>query len=232
MVDLLIRGGQVVTPSGVGNWEVAVQDEKIVAVAAPGTTSSEGAKVIDATGKIVVPGGVEPHAHIGGPRQPDRMGADPVSKAAIYGGTTTVCDFATQIPDHDLHHALGGGGRAVEGQCIHRLRLPSHLHQRRYARAHRPRSLSWSRTGSPLSRSSLPASARRVRSCKTTTPTSGAWPPSWSRSVPAAVCCWSTRKTRRWCTTTTPAPRSGASGTGGTCTSSIATSPRTCPSGA
>lgn len=29
MVDLLIRGGQVVTPSGVGNWEVAVQDEKI-----------------------------------------------------------------------------------------------------------------------------------------------------------------------------------------------------------
>ena len=117
MVDLLIRGGQVVTPSGVGNWEVAVQDEKIVAVAAPGTTSSEGAKVIDATGKIVVPGGVEPHAHIGGPRQPDRMGADPVSKAAIYGGTTTVCDFATQIPDHDLHHALGEAAERWKGNA-------------------------------------------------------------------------------------------------------------------
>ena len=35
MLDLVIRGGQVVTPWGVGNWDVAVQGEKIVAVAAP-----------------------------------------------------------------------------------------------------------------------------------------------------------------------------------------------------
>jgi len=37
MLDLLIRNGQVVTPQGAGAWEIAVQDGKIAAVAAPGT---------------------------------------------------------------------------------------------------------------------------------------------------------------------------------------------------
>ena len=36
MLDMLIKGGQVVTPSGVGNWDVGVQGERIVAVALPG----------------------------------------------------------------------------------------------------------------------------------------------------------------------------------------------------
>jgi len=107
MLDLIVRGGKVVTPAGVGDWDVAVQGEKIVAVAEPGALPANGARVMDASGKIVVPGGVEPHAHIGGPRQPDRSGAEAVSRAAIYGGTTTVMDFANHIPGHDLHHAIG-----------------------------------------------------------------------------------------------------------------------------
>ncbi|MDA0769498.1 MAG: amidohydrolase family protein [Chloroflexi bacterium] len=106
MADLIITGGQVVTPSGVGHWDVVVKGETIVAVTEPGAISSDGAKVIDASGKIVVPGGIEPHAHIGGPRQPERSPAGPVSLAAIWGGTTTVLDFATQVPGHDLRHAL------------------------------------------------------------------------------------------------------------------------------
>ena len=107
MLDLVVRGGQVVTPSGAGNWDVAIQGEKIVAVGEPDAISSEAARVVDASGKIVVPGGIEPHAHIGGPRQPDRSGASDVSRAAVFGGTTTVLDFATQLSGHDLHHALG-----------------------------------------------------------------------------------------------------------------------------
>src|SRR5919108_874560 len=67
MLDYIIRGGQVVTPWGVGGWEVAIQGEKIVAVAAPGTLTSDIGRVIDATGKIVIPGGIEPHAHIAAP---------------------------------------------------------------------------------------------------------------------------------------------------------------------
>ncbi|MCH8206157.1 MAG: type II secretion system F family protein [Chloroflexi bacterium] len=106
MADLTIRGGQVVTPAGVGNWDVVVQGETIVAVTEPGAIGTEGARVIDASGKIVVPGGIEPHAHIGDRHQPERSGAEPVSRAAIYGGTTTVLDFATQSAGHDLRHAL------------------------------------------------------------------------------------------------------------------------------
>ena len=106
MSDLIIRGGRVVTPAGVGSWDVVVQGERIAAVTQPGAIGAEGARVIDASGKIVVPGGIEPHAHIGDRHQPERSGAEPVSRAAIYGGTTTVLDFATQSPGHGLRHTL------------------------------------------------------------------------------------------------------------------------------
>ncbi|MDP6496214.1 MAG: hypothetical protein QGI09_12655, partial [Dehalococcoidia bacterium] len=63
MLDLIIRGGRVAAPWGVGDWDVAVQGEKIVAVAAPGTLTDDAVRVIDASGMVVVPGGIEPHAH-------------------------------------------------------------------------------------------------------------------------------------------------------------------------
>ena len=117
MADLIITGGQVVTPSGVGHWDVVVQGETIAAVTEPGAISPDGAKVIDASGKVVVPGGVEPHAHIGGPRQPERSAAEAVSLAAVWGGTTTVLDFATQVPGHDLRHALDEAAERWRGNA-------------------------------------------------------------------------------------------------------------------
>ena len=117
MIDIMIRGGKVVTPSGVGEWDVAVEGEKIAAVAEPGTLSPEGVRVIDAAGRIVVPGGIEPHAHIGDKRQPERSGAGPVSLAAVHGGTTTVLDFATQVPGHDLRHALDEASERWSGNA-------------------------------------------------------------------------------------------------------------------
>src|SRR5262249_2386858 len=62
MLDLIIRGGKVVTPGGVGAWDVAVQGEQIAAIAEPGTLTRDVGRVIDAAGKIVVPGRIEPHA--------------------------------------------------------------------------------------------------------------------------------------------------------------------------
>lgn len=124
MADIVITGGLTVTPNGADNLDVFITGESISAVAAPGMMDHGDARVIDATGKIVVPGGVEPHAHIGGPRQPERSGAEPVSKAAVWGGTTTVLDFATQIPGFDLYHALGEaaerwGGNAYTDYSYH-----------------------------------------------------------------------------------------------------------------
>ncbi len=70
MLDMIIKGGHVVTPAGAGDWDVALQGEKIVAVALPGVLPEEGARLIDASGKIVVPGGIEPHAHAAANVQP------------------------------------------------------------------------------------------------------------------------------------------------------------------
>ena len=65
MFDLIIRGGDVVTPQGVVRAEVALAGEKIAAIAAAGTLSSQSAKrVIEATGHIVMPGGIDPHVHL------------------------------------------------------------------------------------------------------------------------------------------------------------------------
>jgi dihydropyrimidinase len=102
MLDLIIKGGLVVTPQGADVMDVGVQGDKIVAVGWPGTLAADAARVIDATGKIVVPGGIEPHAHIGIPvpehwaGTPDVFTQPPeaASRAAAFGGVTTVIDFA------------------------------------------------------------------------------------------------------------------------------------------
>ena len=70
MLDMVIQGGQVVTQFGVGEWDVGVQGEKIEAVTLPGVLGDEVARTIDAAGKIVVPGGIEAHAHAAANVQP------------------------------------------------------------------------------------------------------------------------------------------------------------------
>ena len=66
MVDLVVRGDTVVTPRR-GAFDVAIAGERIVAVAAPGSlTVPDGARLIDATGKIVMPGGIDPHVTASG----------------------------------------------------------------------------------------------------------------------------------------------------------------------
>jgi dihydropyrimidinase len=105
MLDLLIRGGLVVTPEDVGERDVGVEGGRIAAVAWPGTLPAEAGRVIDARGKIVLPGGIEPHAHIAIP-VPERWAGRPevmtqppeaASRAAAFGGVTTVIDFAGDL---------------------------------------------------------------------------------------------------------------------------------------
>ena len=101
MFDLIIRGGDVVTPQGVIRCEIALADGKIAALAAAGTLSDQSAKrVIDATGHIVMPGGIDPHVHLHHVWiKPDgtplvTAGPEQVGRAALFGGTTTLIDFA------------------------------------------------------------------------------------------------------------------------------------------
>ena len=103
MIDLVIRGDRVVTPQAVGAFDLAIEGERIVAVAAAGTLPvPEGARPIDATGKIVMPGGIDPHVHCKWHLPNPSGGADltdppdVVTRAAVHGGTTTLIDF-TQV---------------------------------------------------------------------------------------------------------------------------------------
>jgi dihydropyrimidinase len=120
MLDLIIKGGQVVTPQAVGEMDVGVQGEKIVAVGWPGTLAADAARVIDARGKLVIPGGIEPHAHIGIPvpelwaGNPDVMTQPPeaASRAAAFGGVTTIIDFAGDL-------SLEGSGSDQRSSIMH-----------------------------------------------------------------------------------------------------------------
>lgn len=111
MIDLVIKGGTVVTPSGVGQWDVAVVNGKVAAITDPNVLPGDIGKIIDATGKIVVPGGIEPHAHVATPvvfgnREAKTAPPEQISAAAIWGGTTTVTDFATRWTGVDLFNCI------------------------------------------------------------------------------------------------------------------------------
>jgi dihydropyrimidinase len=108
MFDLVIRGERVVTPQGVEPREIAVKDGVIAALAAPGTfPAAQAARVIDAGPAVVMPGGIDPHVHCAWYIPPMRPGDPPgtsgppelVSRAALFGGTTTLVDFAACKPD-------------------------------------------------------------------------------------------------------------------------------------
>ena len=111
MLDLVIKGGTVVTPSGRGIWDVGISKGEIVAVALPQTLPIEASRIIHADGMLVVPGGVEPHAHAASNVRPgipqtvpgiDNAGPAVHSLGAIWGGTTTIVDFAPVPNDGDI----------------------------------------------------------------------------------------------------------------------------------
>ncbi len=87
-VDLVVKNGKVVLPSGVIEGGVAIDGEKIVAVG-QGNGLPEGRKIIDAKGMYILPGVIDPHAHPGGKYD---LGDDwkTESPGAAAGGVTTV----------------------------------------------------------------------------------------------------------------------------------------------
>ncbi|MGZ5256353.1 MAG: amidohydrolase family protein [Burkholderiales bacterium] len=124
MFDLVIRSDRVVTPAGAGPYDVAVQGGKIVALAAAGTFGADSAKrVIDASGKIVMPGGIDPHVHCKWYSPlPDGtvLNTDPpsvVSRAALYGGTTTMIDFARWTHGNTIQQAIAKRHEDWTAQC-------------------------------------------------------------------------------------------------------------------
>lgn len=98
-VDLVVQGGTVVNRDGSTPATVVIDQGRVTALLSPNAAVPAAARVVDANGLLVLPGGVDPHCHIG-----QRLGEyaaldnyEQAGRAALWGGTTTVVDFA--IPD-------------------------------------------------------------------------------------------------------------------------------------
>lgn len=124
MIDLVVRGDVVVTPQGVGAFDVAIEGEKIVAVAAKGSLPiPDGGRLIDASGKIVMPGGIDPHVHCKWfLPNPDGSASltdppDVVGRAALHGGTTTIIDFTRASEGANLQAAIAQREADWHGHC-------------------------------------------------------------------------------------------------------------------
>src|SRR5205807_4587921 len=64
MLDIVVSGGLAVLPSGAEAADIGIAGDKIAAIGAPGSLAAMSAgRVVDATGQIVIPGGIDPHVH-------------------------------------------------------------------------------------------------------------------------------------------------------------------------
>src|SRR5438034_4912057 len=113
----LIKNGTIVTAVDHYKGDIVVEDEKIALI---GTTLEMVAdKVIDASGKYVLPGGIDVHTHLdmpfGGTTSADDFESGTI--AAAFGGTTAVVDFAIQYRGQTLHHAWETWMKKADGKA-------------------------------------------------------------------------------------------------------------------
>ncbi|MFE5794179.1 dihydropyrimidinase [Streptomyces sp. NPDC056503] len=118
----LIRGGLVVTASDELHADVLIEDGRIAALAAHGSDAAAGwtaDRVLDATDRYVIPGGVDAHTHMelpfGGTFASDTF--ETGTRAAAWGGTTTIVDFAVQSVGHSLREGLDAWYAKADGTC-------------------------------------------------------------------------------------------------------------------
>ena len=113
--DQVIKGGRVITSETDSIVNVGIIGEKIAAIG----NNLTGDRVFDATGKLVIPGGVDAHVHLDMPTATTRTSDDWFSgtRAAVLGGTTTVVDFVEPEPDQTLLAALNKRRGEAEGRA-------------------------------------------------------------------------------------------------------------------
>lgn len=115
MYDLVIKGGRVITSETEMLADVAISAGKIVSVG----SDLNGERHYDATGMLLIPGGVDAHVHLEMPTATTRTSDDWFSgtRAAAFGGTTTVIDFVEPEPNQLLLDALQQRRNQAEGQA-------------------------------------------------------------------------------------------------------------------
>lgn len=122
-VELVIRGGQVVNADATVTADVLIAEGRVLALCEPGQSISARSadfRELDASGAFVVPGGVDPHCHVGFTSGAFTTLDDyaQATRAAIAGGTTTIVDFAIPRPgESTLDAAQSQLTKAAQGFC-------------------------------------------------------------------------------------------------------------------
>ena len=106
-MSILIKGGTLITASDTFKADILIADEKILRIGSD--LKADSAQVIDASGKLILPGGVDPHVHLDLPMFDTVSSDDHYTghKAAAFGGTTTAMDF---VPLESLSRSGRGQG--------------------------------------------------------------------------------------------------------------------------
>lgn len=115
--DLIIRNGTVVTASDTARCDVGIRDGQIAML---GERLGDGRETIDASGRLVMPGGIDSHVHMAQPSGPGIMMADDFesgTRSAAFGGNTLVMPFCLQQKGQTLRQALQEYHAKAEGRC-------------------------------------------------------------------------------------------------------------------
>jgi dihydropyrimidinase len=116
-MKILLRNGRIATATEDFIGDVYIDGEKVVAIGQNLPYSAD--RVIDCTGKIVFPGGIDPHVHLEMPFM-GTFSSDTYSTgtlAALHGGTTMVIDFILQTQGKSLRDALEAWQGRATGNC-------------------------------------------------------------------------------------------------------------------
>ncbi|KAA3658645.1 MAG: dihydropyrimidinase [Calditrichaeota bacterium] len=117
-MSTLIKNGRVVTATDAYVADIFIEGETIAAIGKNLQVNAEQA--IDATGKLVFPGGIDPHVHLDlpfmGTYSSDNY--ETGSTAALFGGTTTLIDFAIQTQGQSMQSAVDEWNKKSEGNSL------------------------------------------------------------------------------------------------------------------
>jgi dihydropyrimidinase len=119
--EILIRNGLIMTSTGRLQGDLRIRNGAVAELAA-NLTPGPGARVIDATGKLILPGGIDPHVHLTPiPNETTDKGADnytTASLSAFAGGKTTIGNFITQIPGESAKKTLADAFDVLKKQTM------------------------------------------------------------------------------------------------------------------
>ncbi|MFT5167506.1 MAG: dihydropyrimidinase, partial [Saprospiraceae bacterium] len=117
-MSILIKNGRIITAESDFIADLYIAGEKIEAIGKDLNYKAD--KEIDASGKLVFPGGIDPHVHLDMPFMGTSSSDDyeTGTRAALFGGTTMVIDFILQTQGDTLHNALKTWQQKSQGKAI------------------------------------------------------------------------------------------------------------------